>query len=79
MSECTGCDFCGLQDDDKPMIEIMDQLSPVILENFVGVAISDTVNWNLPFPLSDFWSSVACVRVLVLISEFFLNRPLACV
>uniref|UniRef100_A0A7N6ACI3 Furry homolog a (Drosophila) n=1 Tax=Anabas testudineus TaxID=64144 RepID=A0A7N6ACI3_ANATE len=30
------------QDDDKPMIEIMDQLSPVILESFVNVAVSDT-------------------------------------
>eukprot|EP00066_Takifugu_rubripes_P017617 XP_011606883.1 PREDICTED: LOW QUALITY PROTEIN: protein furry homolog [Takifugu rubripes] len=32
------------EDDDKPMIEIMDQLSPVILESFVGVAISDTAS-----------------------------------
>uniref|UniRef100_A0A8C2ZKI9 FRY microtubule binding protein n=1 Tax=Cyclopterus lumpus TaxID=8103 RepID=A0A8C2ZKI9_CYCLU len=31
------------EDDDKPMIEIMDQLSPVILESFVNVAVSDTV------------------------------------
>uniref|UniRef100_UPI003AAB7154 protein furry homolog isoform X2 n=1 Tax=Centroberyx gerrardi TaxID=166262 RepID=UPI003AAB7154 len=30
------------EDDDKPMIEIMDQLSPVILESFVNVAVSDT-------------------------------------
>ncbi|XP_051813664.1 protein furry homolog isoform X3 [Acanthochromis polyacanthus] len=30
------------EDDDKPMIEIMDQLSPVILESFVSVAVSDT-------------------------------------
>ncbi|XP_040902564.1 protein furry homolog isoform X3 [Toxotes jaculatrix] len=29
------------EDDDKPMIEIMDQLSPVILESFVNVAVSD--------------------------------------
>lgn len=60
----------------------MDQLSPVILESFVGVAISDTVNWNLPFSLSDFWSSIACVKVLaesVVITEFFLNLPLVCV
>ncbi|XP_072248255.1 protein furry homolog isoform X4 [Leuresthes tenuis] len=31
------------EDDDKPMIEVMDQLSPVILESFVNVAVSDTV------------------------------------
>ncbi|TNN86582.1 Protein furry [Liparis tanakae] len=31
------------EDDDKPIIEIMDQLSPVILESFVNVAASDTV------------------------------------
>uniref|UniRef100_A0A671XYI2 FRY microtubule binding protein n=1 Tax=Sparus aurata TaxID=8175 RepID=A0A671XYI2_SPAAU len=30
------------EDDDKPMIEIMDQLSPVILESFVNVTVSDT-------------------------------------
>ncbi|XP_053176419.1 protein furry homolog isoform X1 [Scomber japonicus] len=30
------------EDDDKAMIEIMDQLSPVILESFVNVAVSDT-------------------------------------
>ncbi|KAM7399056.1 hypothetical protein PAMP_018349 [Pampus punctatissimus] len=30
------------EDDDKPMIEVMDQLSPVILESFVNVAVSDT-------------------------------------
>lgn len=35
---------CHLQDDDKPMIEIMDQLSPIILESFVNVAVSDTVS-----------------------------------
>lgn len=29
------------------MIEIMDQLSPVILESFVSVAISDTVSHSL--------------------------------
>uniref|UniRef100_A0A667XRB5 FRY microtubule binding protein n=1 Tax=Myripristis murdjan TaxID=586833 RepID=A0A667XRB5_9TELE len=30
------------EDDDKPMIEVMDQLSSVILESFVNVAVSDT-------------------------------------
>ncbi|XP_038150293.1 protein furry homolog isoform X4 [Cyprinodon tularosa] len=30
------------EDDEKPMIEIMDQLSPVIMENFINVAVSDT-------------------------------------
>lgn len=45
MSESTDCGFLlfQLQDDDKPMIEIMDQLSPGILESFVNVAVSDTV------------------------------------
>lgn len=47
MSEFTGCVICDLQDDDKPMIEIMDQLSPVILESFVNVAVSDMVNLSL--------------------------------
>lgn len=35
--------FFWLQEDDKPMIEIMDQLSPVILESFVHATVSDTV------------------------------------
>ncbi|CAN9511620.1 unnamed protein product [Ophioblennius macclurei] len=30
------------EDDDKPMIEVMDQLSPVIMDSFVNVAASDT-------------------------------------
>ncbi|XP_061575672.1 protein furry homolog isoform X2 [Cololabis saira] len=30
------------EDDDKPMIEIMDQLSPAILESFAHIAVSDT-------------------------------------
>lgn len=34
----------ALQDDDRPMIEIMDQLSPVILESVVNIAVSDTVS-----------------------------------
>ena len=36
-----------LQDDDTPMIEILDQLSPVVLESFVNVAVSDTVSFSL--------------------------------
>uniref|UniRef100_A0A8C6KQI2 FRY microtubule binding protein n=1 Tax=Nothobranchius furzeri TaxID=105023 RepID=A0A8C6KQI2_NOTFU len=32
------------EDDDRPMIEVMDQLSPVILKSFVNVAVSDTVS-----------------------------------
>ncbi|XP_061537056.1 LOW QUALITY PROTEIN: protein furry homolog [Phycodurus eques] len=32
------------EDDDKPMIEIMDQLSLVIFESFCNVAVSDTAN-----------------------------------
>ncbi|KAG7247601.1 hypothetical protein CRUP_038078 [Coryphaenoides rupestris] len=41
------CLFMALgqtEDDNKPMIEIMDQLSPVILDSFVNVAVSDTVS-----------------------------------
>lgn len=36
---------CGVafQDDDKPMIEIMDQLSPAVMNSFVHVAVSDSV------------------------------------
>ncbi|XP_076876310.1 protein furry homolog isoform X3 [Brachyhypopomus gauderio] len=30
------------EDDDKPMIEVMDQLSPVVLDSFVHVAVSDS-------------------------------------
>ncbi|XP_055369796.1 protein furry homolog isoform X3 [Betta splendens] len=30
------------EDDDKPMIDVMDQLSPVILESIANVAVSDT-------------------------------------
>lgn len=38
------------QDDDKPMIDIMDQLSPVILESFANVAVSDAVSrWLLDY------------------------------
>lgn len=37
-----------LQDDDKPMIEIMDQLSPAVMNSFVHVAVSDSVS---VFPL----------------------------
>lgn len=32
-----------LQDDDKPMIEIMDQLSPAVMDSIVHVAVSDSV------------------------------------
>ncbi|KAL0994847.1 hypothetical protein UPYG_G00128010 [Umbra pygmaea] len=30
------------EDDDKPMIEVMDQLSPAVMESFVHVAVSDS-------------------------------------
>lgn len=36
--------MCSLQDDDKPMIEIMDQLSPAVMNSFVHVAVSDSVS-----------------------------------
>lgn len=35
---------CLLQDDDKPMIEVMDQLSPAIADSFVSVVVSDAVS-----------------------------------
>ncbi|CAL8352659.1 unnamed protein product [Lota lota] len=41
------CLFMALgqtEDDNKPMIEIMDQLSPVILDSFINVAVSDTAS-----------------------------------
>ncbi|CAL8347877.1 unnamed protein product [Arctogadus glacialis] len=41
------CLFMALgqtEDDNKPMIEIMDQLSPVILHSFINVAVSDTAS-----------------------------------
>lgn len=37
-------DFIALQDDDKPMIEVMDQLSPAVMDSFVHVAVSDSVS-----------------------------------
>lgn len=36
--------MCCLQDDDKPMIEIMDQLSPAVMDSIVHVAVSDSVS-----------------------------------
>ncbi|XP_008307519.1 protein furry homolog isoform X2 [Cynoglossus semilaevis] len=30
------------EDDEKPMIDVMDQLSPVIMDSFVNIAVSDT-------------------------------------
>uniref|UniRef100_A0A8C7YJ62 Furry homolog a (Drosophila) n=1 Tax=Oryzias sinensis TaxID=183150 RepID=A0A8C7YJ62_9TELE len=47
--------FCLLQEDDKPMIEIMDQLSPVILESFVHVAASDTAVLPAAHPVDLQW------------------------
>lgn len=34
----------SIQDDDKPMIEVMDQLSPAVMDSFVHVAVSDSVS-----------------------------------
>lgn len=33
-----------MQDDDRPMIDVMDQLSSSILESFIHVAVSDSVS-----------------------------------
>uniref|UniRef100_A0A8C9YLR1 FRY microtubule binding protein n=1 Tax=Sander lucioperca TaxID=283035 RepID=A0A8C9YLR1_SANLU len=41
------CLFTALghaEDDDKPMIEVMDQLSPAVMDSFVHVAVSDSVS-----------------------------------
>uniref|UniRef100_A0A6Q2Z0Z0 Furry homolog b (Drosophila) n=1 Tax=Esox lucius TaxID=8010 RepID=A0A6Q2Z0Z0_ESOLU len=35
------------EDDDKPMIEVMDQLSPAVLDSFVHVAVSDSATLPL--------------------------------
>ena len=37
----------ALQDDDKPMIEVMDQLSPAVMDSIVHVAVSDSVSTRL--------------------------------
>ena len=36
-----------VQDDDRPMIDVMDQLSSSILESFIHVAASDSVSTHL--------------------------------
>lgn len=36
-----------VQDDDRPMIDVMDQLSSSILESFIHVAVSDSVSIHL--------------------------------
>lgn len=36
-----------VQDDDRPMIDVMDQLSSSILESFIHVAVSDSVSTHL--------------------------------
>ncbi|KAI4815015.1 hypothetical protein KUCAC02_005182 [Chaenocephalus aceratus] len=43
------------EDDDKPMIDIMDQLSPVILESFVNVSVSDTAALPAGHPVDLQW------------------------
>lgn len=39
--------ICVMQDDDRPMIDVMDQLSSSILESFIHVAVSDSVSITL--------------------------------
>uniref|UniRef100_A0A673BBN4 Furry homolog b (Drosophila) n=1 Tax=Sphaeramia orbicularis TaxID=375764 RepID=A0A673BBN4_9TELE len=44
------CLFTALghaEDDDKPMIEVMDQLSPAVMDSFVHVAVSDSATLPL--------------------------------
>uniref|UniRef100_A0A3B3B987 Furry homolog a (Drosophila) n=1 Tax=Oryzias melastigma TaxID=30732 RepID=A0A3B3B987_ORYME len=43
------------EEDDKPMIEIMDQLSPVILESFVHATVSDTAVLPAAHPVDLQW------------------------
>lgn len=47
----TGSSF--VQDDDRPMIDVMDQLSSSILESFIHVAVSDSVSDPKCSPMSD--------------------------
>ena len=41
------CVLFVMQDDDRPMIDVMDQLSSSILESFIHVAVSDSVSTTL--------------------------------
>lgn len=52
------------------MIEIMDQLSPVILESFVNVTISDTVSSNLSLCLFELCSVIFFVELFVINPQF---------
>ncbi|TNM84780.1 hypothetical protein fugu_008958 [Takifugu bimaculatus] len=44
-----------LADDDKPMIEIMDQLSPAVMNSFVHVAVSDSATLPLSHHIDLQW------------------------
>lgn len=44
-----------VQDDDRPMIDVMDQLSSSILESFIHVAVSDSVSTHLILIASGSW------------------------
>lgn len=63
-----------LQDDDKPMIEVMDQLSPAVMDSFVHVAVSDSVSL---FAFSFIRSSVSS-KLLVLLLWIILKTFLLC-
>ncbi|KAJ3589236.1 hypothetical protein NHX12_010082 [Muraenolepis orangiensis] len=69
------CLFTALghaEDDDKPMIEIMDQLSPAVMDSFVHVAVSDSwlVEWTARLVSSSYdvkspshvWIFAQCVK-----------------
>uniref|UniRef100_A0A8C5CD52 FRY microtubule binding protein n=1 Tax=Gadus morhua TaxID=8049 RepID=A0A8C5CD52_GADMO len=52
------CLFTALgraEDDDKPMIDIMDQLSPAVMESFVHVAVSDSATLPLSHTVDLQW------------------------
>lgn len=39
------------QEDERPMIDVLDQLSPVVLESFAHVVVADSVSASLFGPL----------------------------
>lgn len=67
--------FFLLQEDERPMIDVLDQLSPMVLESFAHVAVADSVSASLLGPLR-FRSNVSLGGHLqtVFCSEF-MRRP----
>lgn len=64
----------SLQDDDKPMIEVMDQLSPAVMDSFVHVAVSDSVSvFVIRVTTCGFivWSTAEFVTSIIYKTSFF--------